>query len=63
MQNIRVFPFARRFYFFANAALRVGVLRAPLTLRLFLRYFRRAKRIRLRAFEKALAALRMPNTD
>ncbi|QSH94900.1 hypothetical protein DWQ65_11235 [Treponema phagedenis] len=26
-----------------------------------MRYFRRAKRIRLRAFEKALAVLRMPN--
>ncbi|EFW38597.1 hypothetical protein HMPREF9554_00898 [Treponema phagedenis F0421] len=31
-----------------------GVLRASLSFRLFLRYFRRAKRIRLRAFEKAL---------
>ncbi|QEJ96173.1 hypothetical protein DWQ65_10460 [Treponema phagedenis] len=37
-------------------------LRAPLSLRLFLRYFRRAKRIRLRDFEKSLAALRPPNT-
>ncbi|MEL3903180.1 hypothetical protein DWQ65_11865 [Treponema phagedenis] len=39
-----------------------GVLRAPLSLRLFLRYFGRAKRIRLRTFEKVLAALRPPNT-
>ncbi|QEJ94239.1 hypothetical protein DWQ65_08590 [Treponema phagedenis] len=31
-----------------------GVLRASLSFRLFLRYVRRAKRIRLRAFEKAL---------
>ncbi|EFW38282.1 hypothetical protein HMPREF9554_01255 [Treponema phagedenis F0421] len=30
------------------------VLRAPLSLRLFLRYFERAKTIRLRIFEKML---------
>ncbi|QEJ95664.1 hypothetical protein DWQ65_12160 [Treponema phagedenis] len=36
---------------------------APLTLRLFLRYFRRAKRIRLRTFEKVLAAPPIPHAQ